>query len=133
MADPFHVPFAFHRDILREFAVESGLLVMGRGLGIDAVLRTLVHLYADPRVLVLVLSAEGDELLGDVGDEDGGVLETSLHIGQIKADTGIKERGRMYERGGVVVLSTRVLLMDLLHARIPVPLITGVLVTNAHR
>ena len=82
MKDYFHVPVDFHRNIINEIATESGLLVLARGLGLDSILKSLVHLYAG---------------------------------------------------GGLIILSARVLLMDLLHSRIPIPLITGIMIQNAHK
>ncbi len=134
--DPFHVPLDFHRSIIFENASEGGLLVMARGLGLEKIVKTFIHLYADPRVLVFVMSSDLEEAGRGIFDElenDQLTLETAAHIHTIKSDTGAKERSLIYDKGGVVILSPRVFLMDLLHNRVPVPLITGVLVPKAHR
>ena len=134
--DPFNVPLVFHREILANNATEGGLLVMARGLGLDSIIKTFIHLYADPRVLVFVLSTDSEDAgLGILDDfvDDNLILETASHIHTIKTETGAKERSLIYDRGGVIILSPRVFLMDLLLNRVPIPVVTGVLVPNAHR
>lgn len=135
MQDYFNVPIGFHKDIINEIATESGLLVLARGLGLDSIIKSLVHLYADPKLLVFLISSENDDPLMDLDEEKNMdlAIETAAHINRVKTDHSIKERCRIYGRGGVIILSSRVLLMDLLHDRIPIPLITGVMIQNAHK
>lgn len=135
--DPFYVPLEFHRHIIQKNATEGGLIVVARGLGLNRIIRSFIHLYADSRVLVYVLNSEQDDsMLGfSDGSEQGQgmVFETAARIHVIKTETSAKERSLIYDKGGVVILSPRVFLMDLLHGRVPVPLVTGVMVPNAHR
>lgn len=135
MQDPFHVPVEFHRNIIKEIATKSGLLVLARGLGLNSIMKSLAHLYADPKVLVFIVASESDDPLIELDDEKDSELaiETSAYINRIKPDHSIKERSRIYGKGGVVILSARVLLMDLLHSRIPIPLITGIMIQDAHK
>ena len=133
--DPFHVPIGFHKDIINEIATENGLLVLARGLGLNVLMKSLVHLYADPKLLVFLIVAESDDPLMDLDEEKNSELaiETAAHINRIKPDHSIKDRSKIYGRGGVIILSARVFLMDLLHSRIPIPLITGVMIQDAHK
>lgn len=133
--DPFQVPIEFHRNIIKEIATESGLLVLARGLGLNSVIKTLAHLYADPKLLVFLITNESDDPLMDLDEEKNSdlAIETSAYINRIKTDHSIKERIRIYGRGGLIILSTRVFLMDLLHSRIPIPLVTGVMIQDAHK
>lgn len=135
MQDPFHVSIDFHKNIIKDIATKSGLLVLARGLGLNSIIKSLTHLYADPKVLVFLIASENDDPLIDLDEEKNSELaiETSAHINRIKPDHSIKERRKIYGRGGVIILSTRVFLMDLLHARIPIPLITGVMVQDAQK
>ena len=127
---PFYVPLKFRRDVLAEFGPTSGLLVMARGLGIDSVISSLLHVFADPRLLVFVFNVENE---AEEGASPFGTLETGKYIQNVGTDVSAKERLKMYGRGGVILVSPRVLLMDLLKERIPIALITGVLVNNAHQ
>ena len=133
--DPFHVPIEFQRNIIKEIATESGLLVLARGLGLNSIIKSLAHLYADPKLLVFLITNESDDPLMDLDEEKNSdlAIETAANINRIKTDHSIKERSKIYGRGGLIILSARVFLMDLLHSRIPIPLVTGVMIQDAHK
>lgn len=133
--DPFHVPIEFLRNIIKEIATESGLLVLARGLGLNSIIKSLAHLYADPKLLVFLVTNESDDPLMDLDEEKNSdlAIETAAYINRIRTDHSIKERSRIYGSGGLIILSARVFLMDLLHSRIPIPLVTGVLIQDAHK
>ena len=132
--DPFNVTLQFHQEIINEVATASGLIVIARGLGLNIIIRSLVHLYADPKVLVFLIARESDDSFFELDDEKYNdlALETSSYINRIKPEHSIKQRSRIYSKGGVIILSARVFLTDLLHSRLPIPLITGVLIPDAH-
>lgn len=133
--DPFHVPVGFHMDIIKEIATESGLLVLARGLGLNGILKSLAHLYADPKLLVFLIAGESDDPLMELDEDKNSdfAIETASLINRIRPDHSIKDRSKIYGKGGVILLSARVFLMDLLHSRIPIPLITGVMIKDAHK
>ena len=142
--NPFFVPLRYQKTLIEDFAAKSGLLVMARGLGMDSVIQSLLHLYACPQVLVFVLNVAWEDEEVVIEEEEINVKnqatnqqrsewETYSHIHQVKTETSIKERQRIYCQGGVIFVSPRVFLMDLLKGRIPIPLITGVLVNNVDR
>ena len=133
--DPFHVPIEFQRKIIKEIATESGLIVLARGLGLNSIIKSLAHLYADPKLLVFLITNESDDPLMDLDEEKNSdlAIETAANINRIKTDHSIKERSKIYGRGGLIILSARVFLMDLLHSRIPIPLVTGVMIQDAHK
>jgi len=133
--DPFQVSIEFHSEIIHEIATASGLIVLARGLGLNSIIRSLVHLYADPKFLVFLIASENDDPLMELDTEKNLdlALETASFINRIKPEHSIKQRSRIYGKGGVVILSARVFLTDLLHSRLPIPLITGVLMPDAHR
>ena len=134
--DPFHVPLGFHSQLLKDHSTDSGLFVCARGLGLKGVIKSFMHLCADPRLLVFVVGLDDDPAASEWPEDsqtDDIYFETSAHIHCIKPESTAKERSFIYDKGGVVLLSSRVLLMDLLLGRIPVPLVTGVIVNSAHR
>lgn len=135
MSDHFHVPIKFHRSIINEIATQSGLLVLARGLGLESITKSLVHLYADPKLLVFFVLNDFDDAVNDLEEEKNHefALETAAYIKRIKPEHSIRNRMILYSTGGVIMLSARVFLMDLLHNRIPIPLITGVMLQDAHR
>lgn len=48
------------------------------------------------------------------------------------SDYGTQERQRMYAAGGVYFISSRILVMDILVERVPVHLISGILVAKVN-
>lgn len=95
--DPFHVPLGFHRQLLKDHATDSGLFVCARGLGLERIIKSFMHLCADPRLLVFVVGLDEDqaalELLDDSRTEEM-YFETSAHIHCIKPEsTAVKILG----------------------------------------
>lgn len=113
-------------DILHE----DGLVICAKGLGLEIVLLNIIKVFCDPGNLVLVIGSSTPE-------EDFWI--TQLKKDGIKplpkilsADTSITEREKIYLQGGVLFVSSRILVVDLLKHRIPIPQITGFLVCRAH-
>jgi DNA excision repair protein ERCC-4 len=73
------------------------------------------------------MQEDAEQLVGLVQGDPA--LERPPHI--INAETQ-SERAKIYVGGGVVFVSARILVVDLLRAIIPYHLITGVLVSGAH-
>lgn len=121
----------FVRDIFAE-TVKAGscLTVMGTGLGLERLYALLVRLYSSPRVLVLVLGMgkdEADQLVAATLGDSAVERRPSVVRSQPAA-----ERAKLYTAGGVVFVSARVLVLDLLRGVVPYRLLTGVLVHGAH-
>lgn len=52
----------FQKEIFTEFLNQSGLLIMGEGLGLNSILNSFVRLYACDKALVFLLNmSENDE------------------------------------------------------------------------
>lgn len=126
---------SFQREAFANFVPESGLLVMAHGLGVYQMIKAFVHLYATPQVLVFILGANGqqeNELLNCfTGGEEQLVGHVPFKI--VSNDTPAKERIEMYLHGGVISITSRVMLIDLLKNRIPCHLTTGIMVLEADK
>ncbi|KAJ1656170.1 DNA repair protein RAD16 [Dispira simplex] len=122
----------FQKRILSELNEEDGLLVLAKGLGLSNILVHLLSAYADPRLLVLLLNTPNEE---ETYYRDTlarlGVARASFRI--VKNDTNAQERSELYRRGGVLSITSRILVVDMLTQRIPMGQITGVLVNHAHQ
>ncbi|CAG2069074.1 unnamed protein product, partial [Timema podura] len=107
-----------------------GACVAPRGLGLESVFLSLLKVYSDPGNLVVVLGTTGKE--------------EEFYLSQLEAE-GVKclpkvitneynsaEREIVYLEGGVLFMSSRILVVDLLKDRVPVANITGFLVCRAH-
>lgn len=112
-------------------AEESGALaVVARGLGASEVLLRLVQRHAAPSHLVFLLN---------VGKDDERQLLHSLAMAGevvpsvITNECESNERAELYLLGGVLIVTSRILIVDLLAERVPVEQVSGVLVANAHR
>lgn len=126
----------FHRHIFLEFVEKSGLLVLARGLGIqELILRGFIELYADPKLLVLVLNLREsfEDLLGkECMEKDEDVQKNNVLFKVINASTTATAREKLYHSGGVLSITSRILLMDLLKGRVPTDLVSGILIADAH-
>ncbi|KAM9305957.1 DNA repair endonuclease XPF [Gastrophryne carolinensis] len=110
---------------------EDGLVITARGLGIDRILQNFLKLYCDPGNLVLVLNtytAEEEYLIEQLRIEGVGHLPRI-----ITNEVGSNERYNVYTEGGVLFVTSRILVVDFLTDRIPANLITGILVYKAHK
>jgi DNA excision repair protein ERCC-4 len=127
----------------------DGLLIAGKGLGLQRVLLSLVRLYMDPRFLVLLINTperEADSLrdatlqrevlLSDVhrGEEEQDGLPTSVReLRIINNETLSSARRELYSKGGVLAVTSRILITDMLNDHIPIDMVSGILVNHAHR
>lgn len=120
----------YENQMFLDILHEDGLIICAKGLGLEIVLLNIIKVFCDPGNLVLVVGSSTPE-------EDFWI--TQLKKDGIKplpkilsADTSIAEREKIYLQGGVLFVSSRILVVDLLKHRIPIPQITGFLVCRAH-
>lgn len=130
------LPLAFQKEIVAELVAEDALLIMAKGLGLRNILGAFLQIYSQPQNLVLLINtnteeetALRDDLLRSSGIDKGG----ASHFKSITSELSLAERSDLYRYGGVMAITSRILVMDLLTGRVPVQLITGILVANAHR
>lgn len=120
----------YEKNILLDVNEDSCMFVCAEGLDLDTIIYTLIKLHNDPHNLVLVSNYSLPEAK---------YIMTKLFIDNeaytpfiITADVSTKERLEAYRRGGVVFVSSRILLVDLLRGTMPVELVTGVIVLRCH-
>jgi len=110
---------------------EDGLTISAKGLGLEQVFLSLLKVYCDPGNLVLVL--------GCSEQEENWFTQELLKQGEknvpkkVTTDISTQEREIVYLEGGVLFITTRILVVDFLMDRIPSHLITGIIVNKAHR
>ncbi|KAJ2715165.1 DNA repair protein RAD16 [Coemansia spiralis] len=127
----------FQRRVLDELLDEDALCIVARGLGLGRILAELARVCATPRALVfLVHASEQDEAdlqrhLMQVRSGENADEAAELHV--VKNDTNAVARGQLYRRGGLISVTSRILIVDLLNGVVPVELVTGVIVQNASR
>lgn len=96
-----------------------------RGLNYNEVVINLLLAHSDPANLVLVINGAANE---------EHLFRSRLPANQVhESSTKGHERELTYLLGGTQFISTRILIVDLLKKRIPIELITGIVVLRAHR
>ncbi|KDQ65067.1 hypothetical protein JAAARDRAFT_43863 [Jaapia argillacea MUCL 33604] len=124
----------FHKSILERIhdPSTSELLLIARGLGLRRIICTLMKIYESPQTLVLLVNAFPEEESA-IGEELGimGCRKPGLRI--VGYEMGKKERQDLYKRGGLISVTSRILVVDMLQSDIPIPLITGILVMHAEK
>ncbi|KAE9546195.1 hypothetical protein FO519_010593, partial [Halicephalobus sp. NKZ332] len=89
-----------------------------------------LHMYSDPKVLVLVINA-------NPRDEHFFLTKLRLMNPQcppkvLTSDVSIKQREAIYLEGGVQFITSRLLMVDLLTDKVPVKNVSGIVVLRAH-
>lgn len=146
------LPLRFHRQILRQLIPQgigestedddntvedldpsdSGLLILGPGLGLRKIVASFLALQSDPRRLVLIINADPQEEDG-IGDLLSlmGVARPGLRV--VNFDIGSSQREELYKGGGLVSVTSQILVVDMLNGVVPVELISGIVVLHAEK
>ncbi|CAL8283887.1 unnamed protein product [Merluccius merluccius] len=109
----------------------DGLLVAAEGMGLDRVLLNFLRVYSEQGSLVLLLNTttpEQEYLTEQLRAE--GVVHLPRTV---TSEVQSAERYDVYTQGGVLFVTSRILVVDFLTDRIPAHLITGILVYRAHK
>uniref|UniRef100_A0A8C1BHW7 DNA repair endonuclease XPF n=2 Tax=Cyprinus carpio TaxID=7962 RepID=A0A8C1BHW7_CYPCA len=109
----------------------DGLLITAEGLGIDRLLLHFMRVYSEEGSLVLLLNTTTPE---QEYFTEQLRAEGVSHLPQtVTSDVHNNERYNVYTKGGVLFVTSRILVVDFLTDRIPAHLITGILVYRAHK
>ncbi|XP_017271589.1 DNA repair endonuclease XPF [Kryptolebias marmoratus] len=109
----------------------DGLLVAAEGLGVDRILLQFMRVYSERDSLVLLLNTTPPEQ--EYFTEQLRVEGVSHLPRTVTSDVQSAERYRVYTEGGVLFVTSRILVVDFLTDRIPAHLISGILVYRAHK
>ncbi|XP_015913172.1 DNA repair endonuclease XPF [Parasteatoda tepidariorum] len=110
---------------------DDALVVLAKGIGAERLAVNLIKTYNDPGNLVLVI--------GSTTVDEEFIIEKLKSLGEtllpkvITSDVGTKDRRNVYMEGGVLFVSSRILVVDMLVDRVPIDLITGIIVLRAHK
>ncbi|CAE6448146.1 unnamed protein product [Rhizoctonia solani] len=110
----------------------SDLIVIARGLGLRKLVCSLLRIYDNPNSLVLLVNCDPDEDTA-IGEQLGvmGARHPGLRI--VDYEMGSKARAELYSRGGLVSVTSRILVVDMLKKDIPTEKITGIVVMHAEK
>ncbi|XP_030381828.1 DNA repair endonuclease XPF [Scaptodrosophila lebanonensis] len=115
----------YEKQMFLDLVYADGLLVCAKGLTYERVLLNIFKVYSDAGNLLLVVNSS---------DWEEQYYKSKLDKKYVhEVATTATERERVYLEGGIQFISTRILVVDLLKMRIPIELITGIIVLRAHK
>nr|XP_003705895.2 PREDICTED: DNA repair endonuclease XPF [Megachile rotundata] len=120
----------YENQMFLEIIHEDGLVVVAKGLGLETVFANILRAYTDPGNLIIVLGTTGHDEQYFIDILKGLGIKHLPRV--VTCECTADERELMYLEGGVLFLSGRILVVDLLKNRVPLKLVTGVLVYRAH-
>ncbi|KAM4716254.1 DNA repair endonuclease XPF [Anableps anableps] len=121
----------FETEMFLSLFESDGLLVAAEGLGIDRILLQFMRVYSEEGSLVLLLNTTTPE---QEYFTEQLRLEGVTHLPRtVTSDVQSAERYSVYTEGGVLFVTSRILVVDFLTDRIPAHLISGILVYRAHK
>lgn len=121
----------YENQMFLDILHEDGLLVSAKGLGVESVFLNLLKVYCDPGNLVIVLGTTNHEEEYYITELQHQNVSPLPRV--ITAENTNTDRDKIYLEGGVLIVSSRILVVDLLKQRVPVDKITGFFVLRAHR
>eukprot|EP00043_Microstomoeca_roanoka_P007242 m.69795 g.69795 ORF g.69795 m.69795 type:complete len:1181 (-) comp13750_c0_seq8:1060-4602(-) len=116
-----------YKDVMEH---PDALLILGQGMGLHRLLLSILRVHCDPRSLVLVINANSTtaELVTEELDMITNYKPTIISTEQLSAN-----REDIYLAGGIIFVTSRILVVDILKGRIQMDRITGIVVAEAHR
>lgn len=155
-----NIPLSFYQEVVENMLTKDGLLILGHGLGSEMVTTNILYALSAPSVslevgnsvqkkrsLVILLNAREDEI-ATISDELVELAWMNAAVGSAQDDNewtsplrvigggemaNTTKRRAMYEEGGILSISSRVLVVDLLSGIIAPNDITGILVLHGER
>ncbi|XP_077481213.1 DNA repair endonuclease XPF [Stigmatopora argus] len=121
----------FETEMFLNLFSSDGLLVVAEGMGIDRILLHFMRVYSEQGTLVLLLNTTTPEQ--EYFSEQLRVEGVSHLPRTVTSEVQGPERYNVYTEGGVMFVTSRILVMDFLTDRIPAHLVSGILVYRAHK
>lgn len=131
---PFHCQIVNSLVPAHDDSPDEGdaLVIIARGLGLRRIVSTVLRIYDSPNSLVVLVNATSEEESG-IGEEltTLGVRKPGLRA--IHHEMPAKQRSELYLSGGIMSVTSRILVVDMLSKRIPTGLVTGLVVLHAEK
>ncbi|RDW72607.1 ssDNA endodeoxyribonuclease RAD1 [Aspergillus mulundensis] len=133
------LPLQFQQDIFTELRGEDELVILARGLGLLRLITNLLHFYdAAGNNLVLLVGADDreNEWIGEALAEHYAVSKSPLARGLKVINTDratVPMREKIYAEGGILSVTSRILVVDLLSKLLDPEKVTGLVVLHADK
>ncbi|KAJ5708628.1 DNA repair protein [Penicillium malachiteum] len=133
------LPLQYQQDIFTELRAEDELVILARGLGLLQLITNFLHFHdAAGNNLVLVVGADErenewiGEALSEHNDRSKSPLARGLRIINTEKAT-VPVREGIYSRGGILSVTSRILVTDLLSKLLDPEKVTGIVILHADR
>ncbi|KAK5275348.1 DNA repair protein RAD16, partial [Exophiala xenobiotica] len=129
----------FQQEIYHLLRAEDILVILARGLGLLKIVTNLLHSYdAAGNSLVIIVGAEDreNEWIGEALAEHYAISRSPLAKGLRVINTDkatVAAREKIYSEGGIVSVTSRILIVDLLSKLLDPETVTGLIVLHAER
>ncbi|KAK2001095.1 DNA repair protein [Colletotrichum falcatum] len=133
------LPLEYQQNLFQELRNEDELVVLARGLGLMRLVTNLLHSYdAAGNNLIILVGADDREnnWIGEALAEHAAISMSPNARGLTVVNTdftSVGAREKMYTRGGIFSITSRILVVDLLTNLIDTEKITGLVVLHADR
>ncbi|PYI03488.1 DNA repair protein [Aspergillus sclerotiicarbonarius CBS 121057] len=133
------LPLQYQQDIFTELRSEDELVILARGLGLLRLVTNLLHFYdAAGNNLVLVVGADDreNEWIGEALAEHYAISKTPLARGLKVINTDratVPMREKIYAQGGILSVTSRILVVDFLSKLLDPEKVTGMIVLHADK
>ncbi|RYC60652.1 hypothetical protein CHU98_g5566 [Xylaria longipes] len=129
----------YQQHLFQELRAEDELVVIAKGLGLMRLVTNLLHSYdAAGNNLIIVVGAENREnaWIGEALAEHAAISTAPKARGLTVVNTdftSVAAREKMYARGGIYSITSRILVVDLLTSLLAAESITGVILLHADK
>ncbi|KAF3916020.1 hypothetical protein AA313_de0200891 [Arthrobotrys entomopaga] len=133
------LPLSYQQEIFREAYNDDAFFIIAKGLGVQHIVANLLHVYdaVGRNLVILVGATESDNTqLGEVLAEKAAVSRAhdARGLAVVNTDvTNVGTRQRMYARGGVFTVTSRILVVDLLTGLLDPTQISGLVIVHAEK
>lgn len=133
------LPLEYQQHIFQELRAEDELVVLAKGLGLMRLVTNLLHSYdAAGNNLIVVVGAEDREnaWIGEALAEQAAISMAPKARGLtiVNTDfTSVAAREKMYIKGGIYSITSRILVVDLLTTLLKTESITGLILLHADK
>ncbi|KAI0138005.1 DNA repair protein [Hypoxylon sp. NC0597] len=133
------LPLEYQQHLFQELRAEDELVVIAKGLGLMRLVTNLLHSYdAAGNNLIIVVGAEDREnaWIGEALAESAAISGAPKARGLTVVNTdftSVAAREKMYAKGGIYSITSRILVVDLLTSLLDPETITGLVVLHADK
>ncbi|KUL91940.1 hypothetical protein ZTR_01228 [Talaromyces verruculosus] len=133
------LPLKYQQDLFNELRNEDELVILARGLGLLRIVTNLLHAFdAAGNNLIIVVGADDreNEWIGEALAEHYAISKSPLARGLKVINTDratVPMREKTYSQGGILSVTSRILVVDLLSKLLDPEKITGIILLHAER